>query len=99
VLLAQAAVIEAAVATARKDLELARLRWQEAASLFRANQMDGYLAAVESRLAAISEGEAAEAMRARAQAWFEREQVADPSRFIQLVAPAKQLVALAKPAG
>ncbi|MFV8756043.1 protein kinase domain-containing protein [Nannocystaceae bacterium ST9] len=89
VLLAQAAVIEAAVASARDDRELARLRWQEAASLFRANQMDGYLAAVESRLAAIGEGEAGEALRARAQAWFERERIADPQRFIQLVAPAK----------
>jgi hypothetical protein len=89
VLLAQAAVIEAAVASARGDRELARLRWQEAASLFRANQMDGYLAAVETRLAALGDGEEAEAMGARAQSWFEREQVADPQRFVQLVAPAK----------
>ena len=89
VLLAQAALVEAAVASARDDRELARLRWQEAADLFRANQMEGYLAAVESRLAAISPGEAGEAMRARAQAWFEREQIADPERFVWLVAPAK----------
>jgi hypothetical protein len=90
VLLAQAANIEAAVASARDDRALAKLRWQEAASLLRANQMHGYLAAVETRLAALEQGELADGLRSSAQAWFEREQVRDPVRFVELVAPAKR---------
>ncbi len=89
VLLAQAALIEAGLASLKDDRERARQCWEEAATLLRANKMEGYLAAVNVRLAEITEGERGEQMRAQAQAWFEREQIANPEQFVQLVAPAK----------
>jgi hypothetical protein len=79
-------VSEAGLAHLEGKRVLARDRYREAADAFEALSMAGYAAAARAREAELS-GEHGPAVRARAEAWFGRERVANPARWIRMYCP------------
>ena len=92
VLTAQAAVIDAGVASFAGRREAAMVAWEEAAALFESHGMRGQLAAVRARQAAcLGEAEPGPSYRAEAEAYFESEGIADIEGFLRVEAPAAKL--------
>jgi hypothetical protein len=84
-----AAVIEAALHSADGRDEDACACWQAAELQFEKSGLEGHLAAVRSRRAAHLSGPEGERLRARAEAWFERQAITDAERFVAIMAPAR----------
>ena len=83
----QAAAAEAALAQLAGRTDEVRRRWREAQEAFSAAGLAGELAAVRLRRAALCEDpEASDRLQSDAQGYFERQQIADPQKFMTVFA-------------
>jgi len=89
VLTGQMALVDAGLATMVGDREAALGFWSEAATRLEAHGVQGHVAAICARKAAVL-GDSVEgrALAARAQAYFEREGIDDVDGFLRVLTPA-----------
>ncbi len=85
----RAAVIEAALYSADRRDDLACARWQAAEHEFESCALAGHLAAVRARRGALLGGQAGQQLLALAHAYFAAQAIADPERYIAVLAPAR----------
>jgi hypothetical protein len=86
---ARAEVITAALHTVSGELDRARACWLAALPLFQACGMRAHEAALRLRLAELTRGEEAAALRAQAAAYCAEQGVGDPDRLMRVLAPAR----------
>ncbi len=89
VLTANMALIDAGIASMSGDREAALGFWSEATTLFEAHGVQGHVAAICARKAAVlGDTPEAQALGARAREYFEREDIEDVDGFCRVLAPA-----------
>ena len=83
------ALIDAGIASMAGDRQATLGFWSEAATLFEAHGVQGHVAAIRARKAALlGDTPEAAALAAQARSYFEREAIEDIDGFCRVLAPA-----------